>query len=102
MREALAKIKVELKRRRHDAVAEVGKWLQRVVQGYFNYHAVPGNLRRLGGFREAVIETWRKALRRRSQRSNLPWQRFTRLVKQFVPSVRQVHPYPSQRFRVKT
>ena len=28
-----------------------GEWLNRVVQGYLNYHAVPGNLKRLGMFR---------------------------------------------------
>src|SRR2546430_2440176 len=27
----------------HQPLAEVGKWLRSVVQGYFNYHAVPGN-----------------------------------------------------------
>ena len=27
-----------------------GEWLQSVVQGYFNYHAVPGNLDSLGPF----------------------------------------------------
>ena len=25
-------------------MAQTGKWLRSVVQGYFNYHAVPGNL----------------------------------------------------------
>jgi len=102
MRATLVKIREALKRRRHEPIAMLGEWLRRVVQGYFNYHAVPGNLKRLGGFREAVIELWRKALLRRSQRSNLPWRKFKQLVKEFIPSVRQMHPYPSQRFRVKT
>src|SRR5439155_20972087 len=34
-------LKEELRRRKHLSVAELGKWLSSVVQGYFNYHAVP-------------------------------------------------------------
>ncbi len=30
--------------RMHEPVAQTGKWLRSVVQGYFNYHAVPGNI----------------------------------------------------------
>ncbi|EQD70787.1 hypothetical protein B1B_04812, partial [mine drainage metagenome] len=33
-----------------------------------NYHAVPGNLKRLEGFRREVCRAWRHALLRRSQR----------------------------------
>ena len=37
-------IKAVLVRRRHDPSAQVGEWLKKVVQGYYQYHAVPGNL----------------------------------------------------------
>src|SRR5712675_1792461 len=40
----LRKIKAELKRRRHEPVVSVGAWLQKVIAGYYQYHAVPGNL----------------------------------------------------------
>ena len=40
----LNELKEELRRRWHQTVAELGQWLRSVVQGYFNYHAVPGNL----------------------------------------------------------
>ncbi len=53
----------------HDAA---GRWLNRVVRGYFNYHAVPGNLTRLEGFRAEVTRAWRQALLRRSQKRRLP------------------------------
>jgi hypothetical protein len=39
-----------LKRRRHAPVRVVGQCPTRVVSGYFNYHAVPGNLIRLDDF----------------------------------------------------
>ncbi len=34
----------------HEPTARVGEWLQKVVQGYYQYHAVPGNIDRLGLF----------------------------------------------------
>jgi RNA-directed DNA polymerase len=47
----LKAITVELKRRRHDPIPSVGEWLRKVVAGYYQYHAVPGNLHRLHIFR---------------------------------------------------
>jgi hypothetical protein len=38
----LRAIKAELVRRKHDRSAQVGEWLTKVVQGYYQYHAVPG------------------------------------------------------------
>ena len=29
----------------HEPVEQVGAWLKRVVEGYYQYHAVPGNCR---------------------------------------------------------
>jgi RNA-directed DNA polymerase len=58
LRAKLQVIKTELRLRRHDPVPEVGAWLRRVVQGYFNYHAVPCNLSRLRSFRTQVIRHW--------------------------------------------
>ncbi|HZL66602.1 MAG TPA: hypothetical protein VFC29_04645, partial [Candidatus Limnocylindrales bacterium] len=39
----LKAIKVELRRRMHARPSEVGAWLRKVVNGYYQYHAVPGN-----------------------------------------------------------
>src|SRR5205085_7618470 len=74
LRAKLQAVKAELRRRWHDPVPEVGRWLQRVVQGYFNYHAVPGNGASLEQFRTQVIRLWLRTLRRRSQRSRLTWE----------------------------
>ena|SRR6266849_4187203 len=65
----LKELKDELRRRWHEPVAEVGKWLRSVVRGYFNYHAVPGNMDSLNCFRAQVLWRWYRALRRRSQRN---------------------------------
>jgi hypothetical protein len=43
MRAKLEEIKQQLHQRMHEPPALTGKWLRSVVQGYFNYHAVPDN-----------------------------------------------------------
>lgn len=100
MRASLVAIRAELRRRRHDAVGLQGRWLRQKVRGYFNYFAVPGNLQRLAGYRREVCRAWRQSLTRRSQRAHMAWDRFAHLVNLYIPQVRQLHPYPSERFRV--
>src|SRR5262249_50320213 len=55
MRGKLRKMGQQLRERMHDPVPQTGRWLQSVVQGYFNYYAVPGNLTSLGVFRDRVL-----------------------------------------------
>ena len=100
MRATLAGFKDKLKRKRHEPLRDVGVWLGRTLQAYFNYHAVPGNLRRLNGMRWQLGRIWFRSLRRRSQRAWLNWQRFRRLANTYLPACRLIHPYPSQRFGV--
>jgi len=102
MRATLLAIRDELKRRRHEPIRVQGQWLTRVVRGYFNYHAVPGNLIRLGGFRSAVCCLWRQALKRRGQRNRLQWSRYGRLADLYIPRPRNAHPYPEDRFASHT
>src|SRR5271169_4292204 len=47
MRAKLKMIKEEMWRRMHQPIPVQGKWLWYVVNGYFNYHAVPTNARAL-------------------------------------------------------
>lgn len=102
MRASLAVIRETLMRRRHEPVPVVGRWLNRVIKGYLNYHAVPTNMYRLSGFLSEVCRAWRHALLRRSQRHRLSWSRLNRLVRKYVPPCRVVHPFPSERFHVNT
>jgi group II intron reverse transcriptase/maturase len=98
MRAKLLEIKQELRQRMHDPVEQTGKWLRPVVQGYFRYHAVPGNLLQLKVFRERVKRLWRRSLRRRSQRHRPNWARVLQLVSRWLPEPRVLHPYPDARF----
>ena len=88
---------VELRRRWYQPVAEVGKWL-RVIQGYFNYYAVCGNMDSLNSFRAQVIWRWHRALRRRSQRDRRTSERAGSLVDRCIPSAKILPPHPNLRF----
>lgn len=100
MRATLKAVREKLRKKMHDPIPAVGKWLGQVVQGYFNYFAVPGNLYRLGSFRGEICRAWRHMLKRRSQRHRMTWERFNRLVERYIPPCRNTHPFPDQRFRV--
>jgi RNA-directed DNA polymerase len=94
----LKAIKVELQRRMHDRMAEVGAWLRKVVLGYYQYRAVPGNTTQLRIFRLRVCRLWRSVLVRRSQRAKMRWERFTPVLNRWIPPPRVLHPYPDARF----
>jgi CheY-like chemotaxis protein len=53
----LSEVKAELKRRMHDPVPEVGKWLRTVVGGHNRYYGVPMNRPALFVFRFHVSHT---------------------------------------------
>ena len=97
----LCEIRVELRKRLHARAPGNVKWLQQVVRGYFQYHAIPGNLARLRAFRSDVLWSWLQALRRRSQRHRMNWERFTANLEALLPSVQVLHPYPNVRFDAK-
>ncbi len=96
----IKEIRLELKSRRHDPVPKQGKWIRSVVQGHFNYYAVPGNIAALKTIRDEVMKGWFHALKRRSQKSNLTKERTTKLFKTWIPKARILHPYPNERLRV--
>lgn len=94
----LQEIKLELTRLRHTPLASVGEWLRKVVIGYYQYHAVPGNLPQLCLFRWRLQWLWWHALSRRGQRCRVPLARLNRLVQRWLPVPRVLHPYPVARF----
>ena len=98
MEAKLQAVKQKLRKRMHEPVPKVGEWLGRVLNGYYQYFAVPGNQRSLFTFRERVSRYWRRVLERRSQRGRLTVDRMIRLFDRWLPQPRIVHPYPDARF----
>src|SRR5215831_10431531 len=97
MRSKLRDIKQQLRPRLHDPVRQTGAWLRSVVQGYFNYYAVPGNIGSLSLFRDRLLGIWWHTLCRRSQQ-RMPWKRMLKLGDRWLPRPRVLHPYPAVRF----
>jgi RNA-directed DNA polymerase len=100
MRAKLKMIKEEMWHRMHQPIPTQGKWLRQLVQGYFNYHAVPTNYRALGAFRTEIARRWHRVLTRCGDRAKLHWIRMKQLIDTWLPKPRIIHPWPNRRFAV--
>ena len=99
----LKALREELRRRINHRIADVGAWLRMVLTGHYQYYGVPRNYRSMNAFRRRVIELWRKTLRRRGdKKGKITWERMQKLADLWLPPPRIVHPYPNERFDVRT
>jgi hypothetical protein len=98
----LREVKTLLMDRRHLPIPEQGRWLASVVRGHLAYYAVPGNIDTVAAFRTQATRHWYRALRRRSQRTRLNWERMRRLSTRWLPPARIQHPWPDARFDART
>jgi RNA-directed DNA polymerase len=80
MQAKLKSVKAEMRRRMHHPIPEQGSWLASVLEGHYNYYAVPDNSEAMRGFRRRVIWHWRQTLPRRSQKGRITWKRIDRLA----------------------
>jgi group II intron reverse transcriptase/maturase len=97
----LKNIRQKLRERLNEKTKGTREWLQAVVRGYYQYHAVPCNEQRLKAFRHEVLRMWWWQLRRQSQRSCWTWERFQEKLGHLIPAVEILHPYPEVRFASK-
>jgi RNA-directed DNA polymerase len=102
VRRKLLTVKREMAKRMHLPIPEQGRWLASVLQGHYNYYAVPDNIEALAAFRYQIIRYWLKTLRRRSQKHRLTWERMELLAERWLPLPRILHPWPEQRFGAVT
>ena len=102
MQRTLGAIKDVLRRRLHHSIVEVGRWLGKVLRGWYQYYAVPLTSPQLASFHSRVGRLWYSALRRRSDKHRLTWERMHRLIARWLPGPRILHPYPWERLRVVT
>lgn len=100
-RAKLARLKEELERRRHDAVAEQHAYLSQVLSGHYRYYGVPTNAPGIDGFCRRVWAMWHRSLARRSQR-RWPTARRRKFDVRFpLPQPRIHHPWPESRFALR-
>jgi len=102
MQAKLREVKAELKRRMHDPIPEVGKWLGAVVGGHTRYYGVPTNKQAIWEFRNQVGRHWHRTLMRRSQKNGVTWEKTRRNIARYLPLARVCQPFPDRRFVVKT
>jgi group II intron reverse transcriptase/maturase len=100
MQATIQRVKEDLQRRRHQPIPEQGRWLGQVVRGFYAYHAVPTNYRALVVFRVRIVQLWKCALMRRSQRARRTWKQMPKLAATWLPRPRILHPWPERRFDV--
>ena len=96
-RKKLLEIKQELRQRMHEPIVKTGKWLRSVLNGYYQYHAVPGNIPVLKLFRTQVARRWFHALAQRSQRRPT-WGKLAAVFEHWLPIPQVTHDFPDQRF----
>ena len=101
MQAKLKELKKEFQQRMHTDLREQGEWVSSVLRGHNQYYGVPFNSPSLYTFVYHVAKLWHKALRRRSQKTKLTWERFKPKVKRWVPTPRICHPYPLQRLKLR-
>jgi len=89
---ALKAIKEWCRTNRHLSLVEQWITLGQKMKGHFNYYGITGNSRKLANFHNEVKLIWHKWLSRRSQKGNLTWEQFQRLLKQYpLPSPHVIH-----------
>ena len=96
----LREVKLELRKRWHRPIAELGAYVAAVVRGHVAYYGVPMNGQAIGAFRAAIGRIWWRALCRRSQKGRVSWRRMRLLRDRWLPPARICHPYPLVRFAV--
>ncbi|EFK07199.1 reverse transcriptase (RNA-dependent DNA polymerase) [delta proteobacterium NaphS2] len=84
---ALKRIGQWCRTHRHWPVSEQHRLLSLKLRGHAQYYYIRGNSSAVSRFYHEVRSIWRKWLNRRSQRSRMTWERFTRL--------RKMYPFPA-------
>jgi hypothetical protein len=51
--------------------------------------------------RTTICKDWLFALRRRSHKHKLPWERFGKICDSWIPKPKIIHPYPNVRFNAR-
>jgi RNA-directed DNA polymerase len=76
----------------HLAVKTQHTWLSAVLRGHYQYFGVMFNSQSLTAFYKCVKLAWLNALRKRSQKSGMTWERYVTLLGVFpLPKPRIIH-----------
>ena len=65
-----------IKAKRHMPVSEMIRWINKVLDGYYNYYAITDNIPKCYNFRYRVRRMLFYWLNRRGQRKSYTWDQF--------------------------
>ena len=82
-RKKLKEMNSLIKAKRHMPVGETIQWINKVLDGYYNYYAITDNIKMCSNFLYRVSRMLFYWLNRRSQRKSYTWSQFGDLVKDF-------------------
>ncbi len=68
---------------RHKPLGEQSKGINQILQGYYAYYGMGGNIGSLHRIYRFAESYWRKMLSSRSQRGNITWEKFLNIKKSF-------------------
>jgi RNA-directed DNA polymerase len=68
---------------RHKPLGEQAKGINQILQGYYAYYGMGGNIISLHRIYRFAERYWRKMLSSRSQRGNITWETFQKIKKSF-------------------
>ena len=83
LRRSHSKMTLLLKKIRHHELLEQKEAINRVLSGHYRYYGIAGNFKALSNVYFKTIKTWRKTLSSRSQKGNLRWDKFKKILESF-------------------
>jgi len=75
------RITVWCKENRHQAVSWQAHYLNAMLRGHYHYYGITGNFPSVSAFYRHCIKVWKRYLSKRSQRANIDWEKFMKLLK---------------------
>jgi RNA-directed DNA polymerase len=91
MTRKLTELRAELRRRWHEPIGEQYTWLCQVLRGHYQYYGLIFNGRSLSRFLYLVHRMWFKAMKRRTRKNRLNWQKFNKLLKVYPLPTPKIH-----------
>lgn len=77
----IAKMKIWLKERMHEPLADTIKTLNKKLIGHYNYYGITDNFRSIQTFYYTTLRQLFKTLRRRTQKHKINWDKFNVILK---------------------
>ena len=87
LRRALSRLQDQMRRMRHEPIAEQVQHLNQMLRGHYAYYGIAGNFRALQRVHRAAERYWRRMLSSRSWKGTIWWKYFHQ-IKERTPLLR--------------